>query len=75
METLFFLPWNRHSLCRGIRVLFAVESLLTLAWNIHGRSSTVAMWDNLQVQHYAVADYDNSPRKMLRATLAGTPLV
>ncbi|WP_235026111.1 hypothetical protein, partial [Caballeronia arationis] len=35
VETLFFLPWNRHSLCRGIRVLFAVESLLTLAWNIH----------------------------------------
>jgi taurine dioxygenase len=33
------------------------------------------MWDNLQVQHYAVADYDNSPRKMLRATLAGTSLV
>jgi hypothetical protein len=35
VETLFFLPWNRRSLCRGIRVLFAVESLFTLAWNIH----------------------------------------
>ncbi|WP_211704227.1 hypothetical protein, partial [Paraburkholderia aspalathi] len=34
VETLFFLPWNRHSLCRGIRVLFPVESLFTLAWNI-----------------------------------------
>jgi taurine dioxygenase len=32
------------------------------------------MWDNLQVQHYAVADYGNAPRKMLRATLAGKPL-
>jgi taurine dioxygenase len=38
------------------------------------RDNTVAMWDNLQVQHYAVADYGNAPRKMLRATLAGTPL-
>ncbi|MGT2491308.1 hypothetical protein ACU4GD_14280 [Cupriavidus basilensis] len=36
------------------------------------RTNTVAMWDNLQVQHYAVADYGNAPRKMLRATLAGT---
>ncbi|WP_159939032.1 hypothetical protein, partial [Caballeronia arationis] len=38
VETLFFLPWNRHSLCRGIRVLFAVEFLFTLAWNIHPSS-------------------------------------
>ncbi|MFM0397746.1 hypothetical protein [Paraburkholderia phytofirmans] len=38
METLFFLPWNRHSLCRGIRVLFPVESLFTLAWNIQSAS-------------------------------------
>ena len=36
------------------------------------RTDTVAMWDNLQVQHYAVADYGNAP-KMLRATLTGTP--
>jgi hypothetical protein len=35
VETLFFLPWNRHSLCRGIRVFFAVESVFTLAWNNH----------------------------------------
>jgi taurine dioxygenase len=32
------------------------------------------MWDNLQVQHYAVADYGSAPRKMLRATLTGNPL-
>jgi Probable taurine catabolism dioxygenase len=30
------------------------------------------MWDNLLVQHYAVADYGDAPRKMLRATLTGT---
>jgi taurine dioxygenase len=32
------------------------------------------MWDNLLVQHYAVADYGKAPRKMLRATLSGAPL-
>lgn len=46
------------------------EYQVRLKW----RTNTVAMWDNLQVQHYAVADYGNAPRKMLRATLAGTPL-
>ena len=46
------------------------EYQVRLKW----RTNTVAMWDNLQVQHYAVADYGNAPRKMLRATLTGTPL-
>lgn len=47
------------------------EYQVRLKW----RPNTVAMWDNLQVQHYAVADYGNAPRKMLRATLVGKPLV
>ena len=46
------------------------EYQVRLKW----RTNTVAMWDNLLVQHYAVADYGNAPRKMLRATLTGTPL-
>ncbi|MBK6747698.1 TauD/TfdA family dioxygenase [Ottowia sp.] len=46
------------------------EYQVRLKW----RPNTVAMWDNLQAQHYAVADYGNEPRKMLRATLTGTPL-
>lgn len=46
------------------------EYQVRLRW----KPGTVAMWDNLQVQHYAVYDYGNAPRKMLRATLAGTPL-
>ncbi len=46
------------------------EYQVRLKW----RTNTVAMWDNLQVQHYAVADYGNAPRKMLRATLIGQPL-
>src|ERR1700694_2147431 len=33
METSFFLPWNRHQLCRGIRDFFAVESLFAMPWN------------------------------------------
>ncbi|MCO4882860.1 hypothetical protein, partial [Paraburkholderia caribensis] len=34
VETLFVLPWNRRSLCRGIRVRFRVESAFVLPWNI-----------------------------------------
>ena len=33
------------------------EYQVRLKW----RNNTVAMWDNLQVQHYAVADYGNAP--------------
>ncbi|MCL6698058.1 TauD/TfdA family dioxygenase [Sphingomonas sp. NSE70-1] len=46
------------------------EYQVRLKW----RRNTIAMWDNLQVQHYAAADYGHEPRKMLRATLKGTPL-
>ena len=46
------------------------EYQVRLKW----RNNTVAMWDNLQVQHYAVADYGGAIRKMLRATITGSPL-
>ena len=41
------------------------EYQVRLKW----RPGTVAMWDNLATQHYAVADYGRDPRKMLRATI------
>jgi len=43
------------------------EYQVRLKW----RPGTVAMWDNMLTQHYAVSDYGSAPRKMLRATLAG----
>ena len=46
------------------------EFQVRLKW----RPGTVAMWDNLLTQHYAVADYGDEPRKMLRATLKGERL-
>lgn len=65
-----FMPESHH-LMRYLMSQAAIpEYQVRLKW----RPNTVAMWDNLQVQHYAVADYCNAPRKMLRATLAGTSL-
>ncbi|MCY1311314.1 Alpha-ketoglutarate-dependent taurine dioxygenase [compost metagenome] len=65
-----FMP-EAHHLMNYLTSQAAIpEYQVRLKW----RPNTVAMWDNLQVQHYAVADYGNAPRKMLRATLAGTPL-
>ena len=46
------------------------EYQVRLRW----RPGTVAVWDNLATQHYAVSDYGNEPRKMLRATLKGERL-
>jgi len=46
------------------------EYQVRLRW----RPGTVAMWDNLLCQHYAVYDYGAAPRKMLRATFKGTPI-
>ncbi|PWK39705.1 taurine dioxygenase [Pseudomonas sp. OV226] len=65
-----FMP-EAHHLMNYLTSQAAIpEYQVRLKW----RTNTIAMWDNLQVQHYAVADYGNAPRKMLRATLAGTPL-
>ena len=65
-----FMP-EAHHLMNYLTSQAAIpEYQVRLKW----RTNTVAMWDNLQVQHYAVADYGNEPRKMLRATLTGQPL-
>ena len=65
-----FMP-EAHHLMNYLTSQAAIpEYQVRLKW----RTNTVAMWDNLQVQHYAVADYGNAPRKMLRATLIGQPL-
>jgi taurine dioxygenase len=65
-----FMPEAHHLMNYLISQAAIPEYQVRLKW----RTNTVAMWDNLQVQHYAVADYGNAPRKMLRATLAGTSL-
>jgi taurine dioxygenase len=41
------------------------EYQVRLRW----RPGTIAIWDNLATQHYAVADYGQAPRRMLRATI------
>lgn len=41
----------------------------TVRWQ--WRPGDVAIWDNRSTQHYAVADYDDLPRRLHRITLAG----
>lgn len=65
-----FMPEAHHLLYYLASQAAIPEYQVRLKW----KPNTVAMWDNLQVQHYAVADYGNAARKMLRATLSGTPL-
>jgi taurine dioxygenase len=67
---LDFLPEAQHLLAYLTSQAMIPEYQVRLKW----RPNTIAMWDNLQVQHYATADYGKAPRKMLRATLAGQPL-
>ncbi|MBM7773085.1 taurine dioxygenase [Actinokineospora baliensis] len=41
----------------------------TVRW--HWQNGDVAIWDNRATQHYAIADYDDQPRRLHRITLAG----
>jgi len=41
----------------------------TVRWR--WRAGDVAFWDNRTTQHYAVADYGNTPRHVQRVTIAG----
>jgi taurine dioxygenase len=49
------------------RHVIALEN--TVRWN--WLPGDVAIWDNRSTQHYAVADYDDQPRRLHRITLAG----
>nr|WP_279577358.1 TauD/TfdA family dioxygenase [Pseudomonas sp. LA21] len=67
---LDFMPEAQHLLNYLAQQASVPEYQVRLKW----RKNTVAMWDNLLCQHYAVADYGKAQRKMLRATLSGTAL-
>jgi taurine dioxygenase len=41
----------------------------TVRWQ--WRPGDLAIWDNRATQHYAVADYDDLPRRLHRVTVAG----
>lgn len=65
-----YMPEAHHLMTYLVSQAAIPEYQTRLKW----RPGTVAMWDNLLCQHYAVADYGYAPRKMLRATLTGAPL-
>lgn len=49
------------------RHVIALENTVRWSW----QPGDVAIWDNRSTQHYAVADYDDQPRRLHRITLAG----
>lgn len=57
-QTLFQLLQNRVT---------KLENTVRWQW----APGDVAIWDNRATQHYALADYDDQPRRMHRITLAG----
>jgi taurine dioxygenase len=57
-QVLFQLLQNR---------ITALENTVRWQW----APGDVAIWDNRATQHYAVADYDDQPRRMHRVTIAG----
>jgi alpha-ketoglutarate-dependent sulfate ester dioxygenase len=44
-----------------------LENTVRWTW----RAGDIAIWDNRATQHYAVADYDDLPRRLHRITIAG----
>lgn len=48
-----------------------LENTVRWTW----RAGDIAIWDNRSTQHYAVADYDDLPRRLHRITIAGDPPV
>ncbi|MEV0703226.1 RNA-guided endonuclease TnpB family protein [Saccharopolyspora sp. NPDC050389] len=57
-QTLFQLLQNR-----------VIQLENTVRWN--WSDGDLAIWDNRATQHYAIADYDDQPRRLHRVTLAG----
>jgi len=49
------------------RHITKLENTVRWSW----RPGDIAIWDNRATQHYAVADYDDLPRKLHRITVAG----
>jgi alpha-ketoglutarate-dependent sulfate ester dioxygenase len=49
------------------RHITRLENTVRWTW----RDGDVAIWDNRATQHYAVADYDDLPRRLHRITIAG----
>jgi len=49
------------------RQVTRLENTVRWSW----RPGDIAIWDNRATQHYAVADYDDLPRRLHRITIAG----
>jgi alpha-ketoglutarate-dependent taurine dioxygenase len=49
------------------RQVTRLENTVRWSW----REGDIAIWDNRATQHYAVADYDDLPRRLHRITIAG----
>jgi alpha-ketoglutarate-dependent sulfate ester dioxygenase len=67
-----------HTSSESVDLIRIFQSYVTRPENIvrwHWRVGDVAVWDNRATQHYAIADYGDSRRRMQRVTTVGIPAV
>jgi alpha-ketoglutarate-dependent sulfate ester dioxygenase len=67
-----------HTSSESVDLIRIFQSYVTRPENIvrwHWQVGDVAVWDNRATQHYAIADYGDSRRRMQRVTTVGIPAV
>lgn len=72
--TARFEGWTRRESLGLLNYLFQHCQRPEFSVRLHWRPGTVAIWDNTQVWHLAVNDYQGLRRVMSRAVVAGAPL-
>jgi len=72
--TTHFVGWTKTESQPLLEMLYAHATRPQFTGRFRWEKGSVALWDNLAVQHCAVNDYQGERRLMHRITIEGTPL-